>query len=120
MGMSTHHSCTAHIYSAQQECTVALCPAAAGQVLVVSTHNKEMSEEVHSAKYLNSSVASMAVCAALNRAGGPELLDHSGMATMAVCPALDRAGMSWFWPRLQQRSPGVTCATSATSVKLNN
>ena len=64
---------------------------------MVSTHNKEMSEEVHSAKYLNSSVASMAVCAALNR-----------------------AGMSYFWPRLQQRSPDVTYAILAMSVKLNH
>ena len=75
VGRSAHHTCTTLVCSTWQASPAALGPAAAGQVLVVSTHNKEMSEEVHSAKYLNSGVASMAVCAALNRAGGHDLLD---------------------------------------------
>ncbi|KAK9830069.1 hypothetical protein WJX72_009571 [[Myrmecia] bisecta] len=44
-----------------------------GVVLVVSTHKQEISEEVHSHKYLDGGFADMAYCAALNRvavAGG--------------------------------------------------
>lgn len=39
-----------------------------GQVVVVSTHNREMSEEVYSGCYLTSNLVDIAVCSANNRA----------------------------------------------------
>ena len=60
---------------------------------MVSTHNKEMSEEVHSAKYLSSGVASMAVCAALNRAGGHDMLNMRAAWPTRLC-ALPSTGQS--------------------------
>ncbi len=45
------------------------CSMLAGNLLVVSTHTKEIHEEVHSYKCLDCCIVDMAYCATLNKAG---------------------------------------------------
>lgn len=46
-----------------------LCSMVAGNLLVVSTHSKEIHEEVHSYQCLDCCIVDMAYCASLNKAG---------------------------------------------------
>ena len=78
----------------------------AGNLLVVSTHTKEIHEEVHSFKCLDSCIVDMAYCPSLNKAGitwtalvlcclhSFKWLDCCNV-DMAYCPYLDEAGIRW-------------------------
>ena len=51
----------------------------AGNLLVVSTHTKEIHEEVHSYKCLDCCIVDMAYCATLNKAGAVTLWCQSSL-----------------------------------------
>lgn len=80
-----------------------------GYVLVISTHNKELSEEVHSEKYLRNTLTSVAYCESLDRAavcGGNSVKASSPAPGLVKCVFLcegvvgshaagRRVGRSW-------------------------